>query len=188
MACASETALTKRAAASAASYSLNPFLPFRNANRVCVSVFLFSKLVSSFPNRKPSLRFGSLRPQAHAANFLGTDTAITNNDVLCRQLFTDRQKGRSMMTVPFLRRYVMAVFEQKKASFSPQSFPTHGKRLGRRRHVGNGFDETSRRASETTSAERIIASDASYPLSSFPPFQTANQVRGLVFGKSSGKV
>ena len=36
---ASETALTKRAAASAVSYSLNPFLPFRNANRVCVSVF-----------------------------------------------------------------------------------------------------------------------------------------------------
>ena len=56
--CASETALTKRAAASAVSYSLNPFLPFRNANRVCVSVFLFSKLVSSFPERK---RFAGLR-------------------------------------------------------------------------------------------------------------------------------
>ena len=42
-------------------------------------------------------------------------------------------------------------------------------------------------ASETTSTERIIASDASYPLSSFLPFQTANQVHSLVFAQSSNK-
>ena len=78
------------------------------------------------------LRF--LRPQAHAANFLCTDTAITNKGVLFRQLKSDRQKGRPDKTVPFLRRYVMAVSEQT-ASFSSISFPTHGKRYGRRRHV-----------------------------------------------------
>ncbi len=86
------------------------------------------------------LRF--LRPQAHAANFLCTDTAITNKGVLFRQLKSDRQKGRPDKTVPFLRRYVMAVSEQT-ASFSSISFPTHGKRYGRRRHVGNDPDETT---------------------------------------------
>ena len=96
---------------------------------------LFSELVSSFPKCRPSLHFGSLRPQAHITNFLCTDTAITNNDGLFRQSFIDRQKGRSMKVGPFLSRHVMAVFESI-ASFSPQSFPTHGKRLGRRRHVG----------------------------------------------------
>ena len=51
-----------------------------------------------------------------------------------------------------------------KRPFSPHSFPARRKRMGRRRCVGNGLDGTSPRAMR----------EASYPLSPFPPFQSAN--------------
>ena len=51
-----------------------------------------------------------------------------------------------------------------KRPFSPHSFPARRKRMGRRRCVGNGLAGTSPRAMR----------EASYPLSPFPPFQSAN--------------
>ena len=118
-------------------------------------------------------------PQAHAANFLCTDTAITNKGVLFRQLRSDRQKGRPDKTVPFLRRYVMAVSEQT-ASFSSISFPTHGKRYGRRRHVGNDPDETTtenknqianQRSRLRSGKEKMHAGKSGFVCeASFPPY------------------
>ena len=59
-----------------------------------------------------------------------------------------------------------------QAPFSSLSFPVQGKRKGRRRHVGNGLDGTSPRAKR----------GVSYPLSPFPPFQSANASLVYVLG------
>ena len=140
----------------------------------------------------PNLRRG-LRPQAHAANFLRTDTAITNKGVLFRQLKSDRQKGRPDKAVPFLRRYVMAVFEQKSVLFfhifshaREKIWPSETRRKRPRRNessrVRNGFDETSRRKRRLLFSKSVSSFPkrrpslrfGSYSLSSFPPFQNAN--------------
>ena len=67
--CASETTSTKRAAASAVSYSLSSFLPFQNANRVCV-------LVSRARRRTLQIFSAPTPPSQTMAGSFGTKTLI----------------------------------------------------------------------------------------------------------------
>ncbi len=94
--------------------------------------FLFSKLVSSFPKRKPGLRFGF---------------QISKRD--------------GVKTIKFQSRYVTAISEQT-ASFSSISFPTHGKRCGRRRHVGRHSDRTNHQRYQCLDYKHLVFSRGSF--------------------------
>ena len=134
-----------------------------------------SEPVSSFPNRKLNLRFGfygksattsqsRLRrasiptpfvPSGHfpliggIGPWKGSLWCVQNNKIQCKKVQSDKSRLHLLLTAN-IQRQLLA-----------NSIPPYQAR------AAGG-------ASETTTTERAAASDVSYPLCSFLPFQTAN--------------